>query len=323
MNFFDVFISYGRADSLNFAKKLNERLKELGLKVWFDQQDIEDTVKWQKAIDYGIETSHNFIFIMAPHAVKSVYCRQEIELAIQYNKRLIPLLHIDYWEGLHPEIAKVQGIPFQEEKNNFDQSFDRLINSINKHKEYVYQHTDLLVQALEWERNQKQTNFLLIGEERQKAEDWLKEEFSDKQLPCIPTDLHCEFICESVKNANNLMTHVFLSYSEKDRAINEKICKTLMRDSFTVWTNKTDIKAGVSFQEEINRGIEGADTLIYLMSSDSLKSEYCQQELALVSSNWRLESLQYKRFNKAGEFGVSPPKLTLFQGYRELQRELF
>jgi hypothetical protein len=34
---------------------------------------------------------------------------------------------------------------------------------------------------------------------------------------------------------------------------------------------------------------------------------------ALVSSNWRLESLQYKRFNKAGEFGVSPPKLILFQ----------
>jgi hypothetical protein len=37
------------------------------------------------------------------------------------------------------------------------------------------------------------------------------------------------------------------------------------------------------------------------------------QSPALVSSNWRLESLQYKRFNKAGEFGVSPPKLTLFQ----------
>jgi hypothetical protein len=37
------------------------------------------------------------------------------------------------------------------------------------------------------------------------------------------------------------------------------------------------------------------------------------EDLALVSSNWRLESLQYKRFNKAGEFGVSPPKLILFQ----------
>ena len=285
MNFFDVFISYGRADSINFARKLNEKLMKKGLKVWFDQEDIEDTVQWQKAIDYGIETSHNFIFIMAPHAVKSVYCRQEIELAVKYNKRLIPLLYIDYWEGLHPEIAKVQGIPFQEEKNNFDQSFDRLINSIDKHKEYVYQHTDLLVQAWEWERNQKQTNYLLIGEERQKAEDWLKTKFSDKQSPCIPTDLHCEFICESVKNANNLMTQVFLSYSEKDRDIKEKIRKTLMRESLTVWTNKTDIKTGVAFSEEINTGIEGADNFIYFMSSDSLKSEYCQQELKHANSN--------------------------------------
>jgi WD40 repeat protein len=282
MNFFDIFISYGRADSINFARKLNEKLMKKGLKVWFDQEDIEDTVQWQKAIDYGIETSHNFIFIMAPHAVKSDYCRQEIELAVKYNKRLIPLLYIDYWEGLHPEIAKVQGIPFQEEKNNFDQSFDRLINSIDKHKEYVYQHTDLLVQAWEWERNQKQTNYLLIGEERQKAEGWLKTKFSDKQSPCIPTDLHCEFICESVKNANNLMTQVFLSYSDKDkdRDIKEKIRKTLMRESFTVWTNKTDIKTGVAFSEEINKGIEGADNFIYLMSSDSLESEYCQRELA-------------------------------------------
>lgn len=34
--FQDVFISYGRADSKAFAKKLNERLLEQGLEVWFD-----------------------------------------------------------------------------------------------------------------------------------------------------------------------------------------------------------------------------------------------------------------------------------------------
>jgi hypothetical protein len=45
--------------------------------------------------------------------------------------------------------------------------------------------------------------------------------------------------------------------------------------------------------------------------------------MALVSSSWRLERLQYKRFNKASEFEASPPKLTLFQGYRELHQELF
>jgi hypothetical protein len=31
--------------------------------------------------------------------------------------------------------------------------------------------------------------------------------------------------------------------------------------------------------------------------------------MALVSSSWRLETLQYKRFNKASEFEASPPKL--------------
>ena len=39
-NFFDVFISYGRADSKDFAVKLNERLIAQGLNVWFDQDDI-------------------------------------------------------------------------------------------------------------------------------------------------------------------------------------------------------------------------------------------------------------------------------------------
>ena len=46
-------------------------------------------------------------------------------------------------------------------------------------------------------------------------------------------------------------------------------------------------------------------------------------EKALVSSSWRLETFQYKRFNKASEFEASPPKLTLFQEYRGLQQELF
>ena len=47
------------------------------------------------------------------------------------------------------------------------------------------------------------------------------------------------------------------------------------------------------------------------------------QHKALVSSSWRLETLQYKKFNKASEFEASPPKLTLFQEYRGLQQELF
>ena len=313
MNFFDVFISYGREDSKAFAIELNRQLTEQGLITWFDQEDIPLAVDYQKQINTGIEKAHNFIFIIAPRSVNSPYCLKEIELAIKLNKRIIPLLHVteisqEIWQernpketkedwqeyqskglhsseqNMHPIIKKLNWVYFRE-NDNFETSFSGLLEIIDRHKGYVDHHTNLLVRALEWERNQKQTNYLLIGEERQKAENWLKEKFSNEQSPCIPTDLHCEFICESVKNANNLMTQVFLSYSEKDRDIKEKIRKTLMRESLTVWTNKTDIKTGVAFSEEINKGIEGADNFIYLMSSDSLKSEYCQQELKHAHSN--------------------------------------
>jgi hypothetical protein len=313
MGLFDIFISYGREDSKAFAIELNRQLTEQGLITWFDQEDIPLAVDYQKQINTGIEKAHNFIFIIAPRSINSPYCLKEIELAIKLNKRIIPLLHVEeisqeIWQernpketkedwqeyqskGLHsseqnmnPTIKKLNWVYFRE-NDNFETSFSGLLEIIDRHKGYVDHHTNLLVRALEWEHNQKQTNYLLIGEERQNAENWLKEKFSNEQSPCIPTDLHCEFICESVKNANNLMTQVFLSYSEKDRDIKEKIRKTLMRESLTVWTNKTDIKTGVAFSEEINKGIEGADNFIYLMSSDSLKSEYCQQELKHANSN--------------------------------------
>src|SRR4028119_300381 len=160
---------------------------------------------------------------------------------------------------------------------------------IRRQADYVEQHTRFLAKALEWERHQKQTSYLLIGEERLEAEAWLKIRFKDEQPPCIPSDLHCELITESIKNANNLMTQVFLSYADADRATMEKIRSSLRRESITVWTNKTDIQTGEAFEEAINRGIEQADNLVFLLSPDSVNSTYCQRELDLaVSLNKRI-----------------------------------
>ncbi|MGV2389528.1 MAG UNVERIFIED_CONTAM: toll/interleukin-1 receptor domain-containing protein [Microcystis novacekii LVE1205-3] len=107
-NFFDVFISYGRADSKAFASKLHQRLAAQGLNVWFDQEDIPLAVDYQEQINDGIERTHNFIFIISPHSVNSPYCLKEINLAIKYNKRIIPLLHVEQisqetWQARNPE----------------------------------------------------------------------------------------------------------------------------------------------------------------------------------------------------------------------------
>jgi WD40 repeat protein len=287
-NLFDAFISYGRADSKAFATKVHTRLLDEGLKVWFDQNDIPLGVDFQNQIDDGIEKAHNFLFIIAPHSVKSAYCLKEIQLAVKRNKRIIPLLHVepnDCWDKMHPTIGKINWIYFREEQDDFEAAFSGLIRLIRSQADYVEQHTRFLAKALEWERHQKQNSCLLIGEERLEAQSWLKRRFKDEQPPCVPTDLHCEFISESMKNANNLMTQVFMSYSDKDKEVMKKISQTLMREGFTVWTNKTDIKTGTEFQEEVNKGIEGADNVVCLISPTALQSWYWQQEVAHAFAN--------------------------------------
>ncbi len=279
-NYFDIFISYGRADSKAFANQLHQYLTKLGLKVWFDQHDIPPAVDWQHQIYDGIEKANNFIFIITPHSVNSAYCLEEVLTAIKHNKRIIPLLHIQSpLEKMHPIIRQLNWIYFLEGINDFEEAFNKLIYTIERHADYVAQHTHFLVKALEWVRHQKQNSYLLIGKERVQAESWLKVEFKHEQPPCEPTNLHCEFICESTKNANNLMAQVFISYAEADKEMKEKVGKTLMRHGFTIWTPEVDIKTGIDFQDAINQGIEEADNIVYLLSPNSLCSQYCQQEL--------------------------------------------
>ncbi len=309
--FLDAFISYGRADSKAFAQNLQARLDEQGFKVWFDFNDIPLAVDFQNQIDDGIEKASHFLFIIAPHSVNSPYCLKEIELAIKLNKRIIPLLHLmqisqetwqqrnpngtpqeweaykakglhESYQNMHPMIQKLNWVYFQEGIDDFEKSFADLVKLLRSHHDYVEKHTRFLVKALEWERNKKQTNYLLTGEEKKQAEAWLKIRFKDEQPPCTPTDLHSEYITESIKNANNLMTQVFLSYADEDRTTMERIRNSLRRESITVWTNTTDIQTGEAFEEAIKRGIEQADNLVFLLSPESLNSTYCQQELELA-----------------------------------------
>ncbi len=310
---YHAFISYGRADSKEFAIKIYNCLTEAGFNIWFDQNDIPLGVDFQNEIDDGIAKADNFLFIISPHAVNSPYCQKEINLALKYNKRIIPLLHVEQitqeiWQGrnpqgtesewqdyqakglhssfanMHQSISKINWVYFRENIDSFADSFRGLIQVFDTHRDYVRKHTKFLADALNWQENHQQTRYLLIGEQRQAAEQWLGRKFLDQPAPCQPTDLHCEYICESIKNANNLMTQVFIGYADSDRDIMERLSRTLRREKITVWQNTRDIKTGADFQAEIKRGIVGADNLVYLISPDSLASQYCQSEIELALS---------------------------------------
>jgi CHASE2 domain-containing sensor protein len=307
---YDAFISYGRVDSTGFTVGLHQWLSDRGYRIWFDQTDIPLAVDYQKQIDEGIVRAHNFIFVISPHSANSPYCKLELEQALRLNKRIIPLMHVETisyqtwqernpggteadWQiyqqkGLHSSFANLQRaisrlnwIFCREGIDDLPCAFQNLLELFHRDQEYVQQHTTLLIQALVWERRQRQSSLLLVGPDRLAAQSWLRQQFSDdQQPPCLPTPLHAEYICESQKYADQWMTQVFLAYADADRERQEQVRLSLMLAGFTVWSSLTDIQSGKDFQAEINRGIENADNLVILLSPRALRSLYCLREIS-------------------------------------------
>ncbi|WP_375561235.1 TIR domain-containing protein [Bernardetia sp. OM2101] len=295
-NYKDIFISYGRAESKYFASQLYDLLTEKGYKVWFDQNDIPLAVDFQDQIDEGIEKSDNFIFVIAPHSIRSPYCKKEIELATKYSKRIIPILHIEpsgamISEFMHPSVSKRnwlymrQNIEEGKGQHEWKDIDDRekgqegLLSILESHKDYVRRHTELLHNALEWEKQYRNNRYLPFGDRQTESEQWLLTAFKDGQPPCLPSSIHCEFISEARKNSENRMTDAFISYAEEDEEIRNRVLRSLSQHLITTWTHQMDIQAGGDFDKEVENGIEQADNFIFFITHESIKSEYCKIEL--------------------------------------------
>jgi CHASE2 domain-containing sensor protein len=329
MALYDLFISYGRADSKAFAIDLHRRLTERGYRVWIDLDDIPFAVDYQVHIDKSIEQAHNVLFVLSPHAVNSPYCKAEIDRGLHFQKRIIPILHVehisyDVWkqrhpqgteadwatyqaegrhsgiQNLHPSVAKLNWINFREGIDDPNLALEQLIETLEDRRDYVTAHTELLVSALAWDYNQRQPRYLLSGRRREAAEAWLQQSIEDTPPFAQPTDLHCEYIAESTKYADDQLTQVYLCYADEDSdlkegirrqldrvvlvdspttGLSEQVRRLLLRAGFTVWDRKQDLSSRDNLQETTRQGIEGADSMIFLLSPASVTSSYCLDEL--------------------------------------------
>jgi hypothetical protein len=111
----DVFISYSRRDS-DFVRRLHTALVDSGRDVWVDWEDIPLTVDWWQAICSAIDAADAFAFVITPDSVASEVCHDEIDYAINNNKRFIPIYLRDIDEvdpgQVHPAIRSHNWIPF-------------------------------------------------------------------------------------------------------------------------------------------------------------------------------------------------------------------
>ena len=195
---YDAFISYGKGQSKEFANKLSNRLAELSYSVFYDVSDIPLIIDNEELIYRNILKSDNFIYMISPNAVHSEYCKKELEFAIRYKKRIIPVLHIE----LRPEtdmldeiIAKKKIVSFGESDEELVRLADDLKVVMEQDKGYVRQHSLLLFKAQRWDSSGRQQRNLLFGAERKAATNWI-ESTSDIILPL---KIHHDYVNASKK----------------------------------------------------------------------------------------------------------------------------
>jgi WD40 repeat protein len=136
--------------------------------------------------------------VISETSIASDICQLEVAHAEKNNKRLIPIVVNEIEPGsVHPTLAALNWIFFKEE-DEFQPAVQSLIEAIQIDQDWVKQHTRLQIRALEWDRNEQETGYLLHGQDLVQAEAWLSQT-ADKDPQ--PTALQTQYILASRQDA--------------------------------------------------------------------------------------------------------------------------
>jgi hypothetical protein len=81
------------------------------------------------------------------------------------------------------------------------------------------------------------------------------------------------------------MADVFISYSRKDTAFVRRLHDALAARNRDTWVDWEDIPLTAEWWSEIQRGIEAADTFVFVISPDSARSKMCFDEVEHAHRN--------------------------------------
>ena len=195
-----VFISYSRRDK-EFVRKLHDGLVANGFETWVDWEGIPLGTDWWQEIVEGIQGCDNFLFVISPESVSSKVCADEIQVAIESSKRLVPVV-IREETGMTAQIREeVQAInfTFMRTDEEFQKMLPDLVGTLSTDVQHLKAHTRLQNLALEWDNKKRSNSLTLRGEELENAESWLAHAGGKRP---IPSELQGDFIQASRRDAN-------------------------------------------------------------------------------------------------------------------------
>ena len=168
----DVFVSYSRRD-VEFVTRLADELKARGKDVWVDVEGIRAAERFPEALKRAIEGSDAFVFVISPESVASAFCEQEVEHAVELNKRIVPVALRPVPDEELPDEVRYRNWIAAESATA--PPTERVLTAIDTDLEWEQRHTRLTVRALEWDESRRDRSFLLRGSDLAAAERWLTE----------------------------------------------------------------------------------------------------------------------------------------------------
>ncbi len=107
----NVFISYKRSESSAFALLVLARLKTAGLEPFIDLA-IEPGDEWHSQLEERIKACNYFIVLLGKQTLKSEITCKEIEWAIKYDRRILPVWHnrFKYVSGKWPVSNSIDAV---------------------------------------------------------------------------------------------------------------------------------------------------------------------------------------------------------------------
>jgi hypothetical protein len=116
-----VFISYRRVLSEDLARYIHDRLRDEGVDVFYDLDDINAGERWRARLQRELVNRDVLLVILAPETLQdSEWVRREITTALEQNKTIIPVTHrgFQYSRAAIPDeiagLGEFQGIPFEQ-----------------------------------------------------------------------------------------------------------------------------------------------------------------------------------------------------------------
>lgn len=87
----DLFVSYSHFDA-ELAERVVHELEGSGIKCWIAPRDVEGGKEYDVAVEEALQAVATVAFLCSENSLKSKYCKNEIRIAFDQSKRIIPIM---------------------------------------------------------------------------------------------------------------------------------------------------------------------------------------------------------------------------------------